>query len=403
MNSGWMVKNYIKMQSGEKINTLTSSQSLFLDFIRFIAAQVVVVAHLLEWLYFPFVKPDHKNQEFFVFSDYLISKSEIMGAYAVSIFFVLSGLLISKSIFKSYYTTGFNLSDYILNRIARLLPTLLIAVFLSLLIYYIICYWGLFGFRDYILPDSTVNFPRLSADIKISTTIATAVFLNGMIGVPGINLGTININGPLWSLSHEFWFYICAGLLAHGILNKKRWSIILATGFILWQIVFSNFIWIIGLSIWALGVISAQIRWLNGRTIVAFLLLLLSLFVVNIDFGSKLELWNKFILGLSAFLLINSGLVIFDKINLNAPIIKKAASYSFTLYAIHWPLIVLFIGFFGPQFNSWSPLLKTLSYLILFSGINAVAYLISKWSEDTIMWRNLLFRFKTVHKKSNEN
>ena len=393
-----MVKNYTKMQSNDKIQPLTSGQSLFLDFTRFIAAQVVVVAHLLEWLYLPYVNSDHSAPNYYDWSDYFINKSEIMGAYAVSVFFVLSGFLISKSIFKSHYTTGFSLGEYILNRIARLLPTLLIAIAVSLLVYCIISIFDLFGHRSYILPDLSATFPRASADIKISTTVATTLFLNGMIGVPGINLGTINMNGPLWSLSHEFWFYICAGLMAHGFFNKKNWAIILSISFILWQIVFGNFIWVAGLFIWGLGAINPQIKLLNKSFIIGFLMFLLSLFILNKNYSLGLTLANKLLCGVSAFLLVSWGLSAFSEKNTRVPIIKKAASYSFTLYAIHWPLIVLFVGFFGPRFNTWSMPQKTLSYLLLFLGINIIAYIISKWSEDTIRWRNLLFRLKPENK-----
>ena len=137
---------------------------------------------------------------------------------------------------------------------------------------------------------------------------------------------------------------------------------------------------------------------LNKPFITGFLMFLLSLFILNKNYSLGLTLADRLLCGVSAFLLVSWGLSAFSEKNISLPIIKKAASYSFTLYAIHWPLIVLFIGFFGPRFNTWSTPQKTLSYLLLFLGINIIAYIISKWSEDTIRWRNLLFRLKPENK-----
>jgi peptidoglycan/LPS O-acetylase OafA/YrhL len=377
------------------INPLTTGQSLFLDLVRLIAAQVVVVAHLSEWLYWPFTKSDEVSKGLTYYFGYFIFKSELMGAYAVAFFFVLSGFLISKSIFKSHQTTGFNLNDYILSRVARLLPTLLFAIFLSLCFYFIIYTFGLFGLHNYNLPDSSVVFPRSSTDVKVSTTVATSLFLNGMIGIPGINLGTMNINGPLWSLAHEFWFYICAGFWAHGFFKQKKWSYFALIGFMLWQLIFGNFLWITGFALWILGAISAQIKWQQKHILPLVISSLVFFFLMlTMAHGSPMSLLIRVICGLSAFLIINTGLAVFRNSNIDSAHIRKGASYSFTLYAIHWPCIVLFVAFFGPQLSFWSPLLKAIIYSSLFIGINFLAYLISIWTEDVPRWRNLFFKLK---------
>ena len=388
------------MQKTPDINPLTTSQSLFLDLVRLVAAQVVV-AHLSEWLYHPFAKSDQAPKSFAYYFGYFIYESEKMGAYAVAFFFVLSGFLISKSIYKSHHTNGFNLRDYILNRVARLLPTLLVAVFLSLCVYYIIYTFNLFGLHNYTLSDPSVNFPRSSANTKIGTTVATALFLNGMIGVPGINLGTMNINGPLGTLAQEFWFYICAGLFAWGFFKQNKWAIIAAIGFIIWQSIFGNFLWLVGFLIWILGVISAQVKWRREHIPSLVISSLLSIIIVlKMNHSSPVSLLERLILGVSAFLILNSGLAIFRNLNIGSSIIKNGASYTYTLYAIHWPCIVLFVAFCGPQLSSWSPILKAIIYSCLFIGINFLAYLISRWSEDVPRWRNLIFKFKSSSKQS---
>lgn len=377
----------MRVPQATEINPLSESQSIFLDLVRLLAAQVVLIAHIGQWLWHPFIE----KQDF-------ITK-HLMGWYAVTIFYVLSGYLISKSIFKSKFTTGFTLGEYIKNRVARLWPTLLVAVSITLLVYFIISYFNLFGYNNYFLPELIHKFPSQSAQIKSSSTITTGLFLNDIVGVNGIKMGTMSMNRPLWTLSQEFWFYICAGLLAHGAFNKKSWSIILAISFVLWQMVFSNFIWIIGLLIWSSGAISMQVKGRHKQIIMGYLSILILLFILKKDYGPNLTLWDRFICGISAFLLVNWGLEFFGKLNLKSTIIKKGASYSFTLYAIHWPLIVLFVGAFGPKFNSWSLLVKIISCLLLVIGINVLAYLISKWSEDSNRWRKLISKLIPTHKR----
>lgn len=389
------------MQNNSTVNPVTSSQSLFLDLVRLIAAQIVLVAHLSEWLYWPFAKNNPPSEGLMFYFGYLVYEPVLMGGFAVALFFVLSGFLISKSIYKLHHTTGFNLGDYILNRVARLLPTLLVAVLITLIVYFLISLFNLFGLPNYTLQDSTVSFPRSSANIKTSTIVVTSLFLNGMIGVPGINWGTMNNNGPLWSLAHEFWFYICAGLFVYGFLNKKKWPIIAAIGFILWQLIFSNFFWVTGFLVWILGAVSALGKCRRGVLPLLIIGSLLSIFfILKMNYGSPLSLFDRGICGISALLILNTGLAIFSDLNITSSVIKTGASYSFTLYAIHWPCIVLFVGLFGPQLSSWSPLFKTINYSLLFLGINLLAYFISRWSEDTPRWRKLISKIKIFSKAS---
>jgi peptidoglycan/LPS O-acetylase OafA/YrhL len=190
LNSNLITKGHI----------ITEGQSTVLDWTRAAAAQVVLMAHLAEWFYVPFRE---KAKMVYISS---------AGSLAVAIFFVLSGALITNSISHQIRAQKFRLLHYARSRIARIYPTLLAALGITVICYILIKHLGLHGYPAYDKNDFVGEITRDSAQIKPSTVAATGLFLNGMIGIPGWHVGTVSMNGPLWSLAHEFWFYVIAGL-----------------------------------------------------------------------------------------------------------------------------------------------------------------------------------------------
>jgi peptidoglycan/LPS O-acetylase OafA/YrhL len=107
------------------------------------------------------------------------------GYDAVIIFFVLSGYLVGGKLLERVAQQNFDFSGYAFDRLMRIyvpyLPALLLTAAVAL--------W---------------------LDQPIS---ATALFGN-FFQLQGITVSVFALNGPLWTLSYEFWFYLCAGLLA---------------------------------------------------------------------------------------------------------------------------------------------------------------------------------------------
>lgn len=162
---------------------MSTSFSIYLDLIRFIAAFLVFLSHI-------------KSAPI---TDHVVWKPLGMyGAEAVTIFFVLSGYVIS------YVTTMYekDAKTYIKNRIARLYSVVLIALPLTFLFDQI---GMLFN------PEFYANQEVLWKPESWQGYLSSLFFLNEyqIFDFNGISPGT---NGPYWSLSFEATYYVVAGL-----------------------------------------------------------------------------------------------------------------------------------------------------------------------------------------------
>jgi peptidoglycan/LPS O-acetylase OafA/YrhL len=164
------------------MNIKNTKQRLYwIDWIRALAAFAVLVAHAhsSSWVNWSTLPESAKTMS--AFGLYLSAR---FGYDAVIIFFVLSGYLIGGKLLERATQQGFDFAGYALDRLTRIyvpyIPALLLTAAVAL--------W--LG-----QPDS---LPAL---------------LGNLFQLQGITVGVYSLNAPLWTLSYEFWFYLCAGLL----------------------------------------------------------------------------------------------------------------------------------------------------------------------------------------------
>jgi peptidoglycan/LPS O-acetylase OafA/YrhL len=110
----------------------------------------------------------------------------LFGPEAVTVFFVLSGFVI-------YYSTVVNpvdllIRNYAIKRVRRIYPIFIFALVLSYVSY-------LISARHIAMPD----WKMLAGNL---------LMLQDFSSKPGVWVGTFYNNGPLWSLSYEWWFYV---------------------------------------------------------------------------------------------------------------------------------------------------------------------------------------------------
>ena len=147
---------------------MNKSRRVDIDFLRGIAVISVIIFHL-DPGFFP------------------------RGYLGVDLFFVISGYLITKSILKSYQSNSFKFSEFYLRRIKRILPVLLVVLFISSFFALIIL---------------------LTSDLKKFTEslISSLGFVsNFYFWITGGYFATNNQLKPLlhlWSLSVEEQFYL---------------------------------------------------------------------------------------------------------------------------------------------------------------------------------------------------
>lgn len=196
------------MLKGRTIDELLNDRRNNFDFIRFIAATLVIFSHA-----YPLT--GNNGAEPFGF---LSNGQMSFGGLAVKIFFVISGFLITQSFDRSK-----DLLHYSKARILRIFPALIVVVLLSVFIMGPI--FTNLNSKNYFLHPETIDYFK------------TITMYWMQYDLPGVFQSNPNqgVNGSLWTLWFEFFFYIVVALLGvTKLLNKK----IVVVGFVLASILF---------------------------------------------------------------------------------------------------------------------------------------------------------------------
>ena len=326
------------------IKPISKSSSNILNFIRGFSAQIVVLGHLLSLSLF--------QTEFNI---------PIIQNFGVILFFIMSGYLITHvSILK---TSEYGFKNYFIDRFSRIyytfIPALIFVVFIDLiLIYYFKNYDSQFIFN-------TKNF-------------TSNLFM--FQSFPFINSFGIESFGsarPFWTVAIEFWFYIFFGILFYSKHIKFNLLIIL--------LMIISFVYVfiningrgIGLSIyWFFGFLVALINSRfdlklkkNQYTLIIVLHIIILLYRM-IQYHSIYDVGVALIFSSFLFFLLN-----YQEGNnkvLNSKVFSKLsdffASYSYSLYLVHYSLIIIFKQLFKENLNASH-------FVLIFILVNITAYL----------------------------
>jgi len=129
----------------------------------------------------------------FALPDYLIPSG---GHQAVLVFFVLSGLLVGGSAIRKIFDGTFRWIDYLGARLSRLWVPLIPILVLG-------------GLLDLAAAHYFPGTPAADSAGRVSIPI----FLGNIAFLQDIAVPYLGSNGPLWSLSFEWWFYLAFPLL----------------------------------------------------------------------------------------------------------------------------------------------------------------------------------------------
>jgi len=346
---------------------MTRSFSIYLDFLRFFAALLVLFYHS-KTIYDP-------DLVLFTF-----------GHEAVILFFILSGFVIAFVTDTKENT----LKDYAIARMARIYSVAIPAIILTAAL----DFTG-FSMNPGVYPEEYQAWDY--APIRVLTSL---VFINE-IWILSIQFFS---NVPYWSLNYEVWYYIGFAVLAF-VKGRKRW------------ILFSSICLFIGpkilllMPLWWLGVYiynSAYLRKISVK--LAALLLILSILGIYIYIKYNIGKWGvdylegfvgaeihkelafsrhfiaDYYLGLVIAVhfiamrrLCNHFIHIFDRVERPVRIL---AGSTFSLYLLHQPLLI----FFHAVFNSENISLEIYCFILLLTIISA--FLISLVTEQKkFIWK----------------
>src|SRR5215469_16986529 len=121
------------------------------------------------------------------------------GHPAVIVFFVLSGFWITKAVVERQEAGTFAWGGYLLDRLSRLWVVLLPALVLGAVL-------DTITFRVLHFPPSGYGAQSIPADV--TSQLSPAWFAANALFLQGLYAPAFGSNGPLWSLTNEFWYYL---------------------------------------------------------------------------------------------------------------------------------------------------------------------------------------------------
>lgn len=301
--------------------------SITLDALRFLFALGVLTMHTADW---------YGRSEQMIFSQRL-SRGCVIG------FFVLSGLVIADSALRRRSS----LRDYAIARAARILPVAVPTVLLSAVVYVLVKQ------LDGPLPDGF-------AAEGIRAILTSLVFMNEspLVGISAWG------NTPYWSLCYEVWYYALFGA-GFFLTGAKRIVALCALGLLAGFNVLLLFpLWLAGAwltrSAWARSLSASQgVIYLVGCMAMLQVIRLFdtrALFALRevVPFSLSMSEWVASDYPLAATMVV--GLAALRPLaNLAADWLDRwerpirwLASFSFSLYLVHFPLLALMVRF-GPD------------------------------------------------------
>ncbi len=269
---------------------------------------------------------------------------------AVVFFFVISGFFITTSIIRNHARNGrFDAGQFVRSRLFRLYPPLAFSLVVCGAVYLIVAGFGLHGAHSYRFPED-LAVARERAEFSWSETVATLTFSARLFwsNVPVLN-------GPLWSLMWEFWYY-CVALGSAIALINRSWSAALATGGLLFALYHAADPLAFRLSgIWAGGAILAVAfhqglpsisRWPLQATGIGGFLYLLGTHATRFDSDPAKYAWACIFVAALVEILRRPQWA--SRVRPTLSRLNMGRS-SYTLYVLHFPLLLLCYSMLGPK------------------------------------------------------
>lgn len=316
---------------------LTQQTSVTLDIIRGFSAQLVLLGHLLSF----YNVYGYEGQ---------VGAFKIQN-FGVTIFFILSGFLIAYSVQNK--SEGYGFRNYFVDRFSRIYIAFVPALILICLLDTVSAYINPeYAFSQF------VNAKQLLGNVLMLQDFPVFPYLKRITGLSELQITSFGSGRPLWTVAIEWWLYLFFGF----IIYKK---------FTFRNIIFWIFLLIVplynlegrgnGLSlVWFAGAfILYQVKVDKYQIRHAWVLMFLFLLVALVRlFTNDFEVYDMgFFLPLAAvfYLLVKELQQNCDAnsfVNKFKVVAGVLASYSYTLYLLHYTVIVFIINL-NLKLNKW--------------------------------------------------
>jgi len=310
----------------------SASATAFLDTLRFIAANLVLLSHIL-----------------LVFFDNKVTY-EGRGVAVITLF-VLSGFLITRSLMYRTRKPGPHMPEFLADRVARimtpLVPVLLIIAALNATVIH--TNWSLEGL--------STGFIALLGNLLLLFDYPVFQLLDLAHFDVWWRIRPYNTAEPFWTVAIEFWIYIAASLLVFGVLMRERiragylWGLALVSlPVVIWNAADGagkalSLVWLVGgMAGFLVVYIGTDSRAARSKTLAACVIvagaLALAARIVKHGFDPY-DLQTAFLMTtvfFGIFLRLNQAERVWK---MPAALAKFFASYSYSLYLVHNTVLVL--------------------------------------------------------------
>ena len=355
--------------------SVATNTSIWLDVIRGIAAQVVLFSHTFQ-IFFSgdsLVTPTYS----------VLMAVALFAKQAVVSFFVISGWLVGGKLLRDLFVQKFELRKYIIDRTTRLWVVLIPALVLTMMCDQVAIR---FGAGMTIIANRSPFYPEWWYQV-FPWSLKT--FLSNLFFLQMIASWQFGSNLSLWSLSNEFWYYLLfpciLGIFLSHRTKTRLICLIAAIGVIgLFFVSDRTPLYISYFLIWSAAGIAAQIpRKLATFVIVVAALSVPAIFTVTA--GIKMPLTSDLFTATVALLfLLWSDKIPIRKLCRPA---KFLSSYSYSVYAIHLPVLLVLMSFDPALFVRVDLSAETLiRFMIYMTFINLVALGFSRLTEEKTDW-----------------
>ncbi|RZL46323.1 MAG: acyltransferase [Pedobacter sp.] len=347
-----------------------TKRSQMLDLLRWVSAFLVLIGHIRSILF-----EDFKSEHATIFHKFIYFITGF-GSQAVFVFFVLSGYLVCQSILKQYRAKTFQLKNYTVNRLTRIYIVLIPALLFTLLFDSL----GSWIDQEHIYTGSTV-ISSLKADPLSRLDVFHFITSLGML--QNITLPIYGSNGPLWSLNFEVIYYAIIPFIIGLFFIKEVKSIVI------YIIIISLFLYLmprfilLSMSIWLCGLLPIFIKkeylFLKYGCLIGLSILL---YISRTHVSTPVD---NFFIALTVGLFIST--VNDTEIIQNPTFIhKKLASFSYSLYLVHYPFCLFILVFVNRFVTPAIKIRMNIESLLIFALIilltGAFARFIAYFTED---------------------
>lgn len=333
-----------------------------LDFLRALSSLIVAWGHSRFLMLVPSAEVVNITK-----LDYAIYFFAGLGPQAVIVFFVLSGFFITRSVENRLAKNIFILNDYFRDRYFRLSVVAIPAVFLTLIL-------------------DKISIVYLSNDVLYqnrlewldNSSYSASTFIGNLFYLQTLFFNSFGSNGPLWSLAYEWWFYVLAPFIILPARNKeyKYYLILFVISVFLFltnpKILIYFIYWFFGSLAYYISNKNFSIK-LNCNLLVFMcsIMLFVSASITRLRFVDKIL--GDFLISVSVAALIY--FLIKRNKKMNNKILAFFTKISYSLYAVHLPVIIFLVSTFGCFNHKLQPTLtNTLLNFVLLILVIIISY-----------------------------